>query len=101
MKKGKRGERYSHFEKLLCDITGAEAALVVNNNAAAALLMISAMAAGKETIVSRGEQIEIGGKFRIPDIIDQSGSVRVEVGTTNKVRISDYEEKIMKIQPYY
>lgn len=94
LKKGKRGERYSHFEKLLCDITGAEAALVVNNNAAAALLMISAMAAGKETIVSRGEQIEIGGKFRIPDIIDQSGSVRVEVGTTNKVRISDYEEKI-------
>jgi len=91
---GKRGERYSHFEKMLCQITGAEAALVVNNNAAAVLLMISALAAGKETIVSRGEQIEIGGKFRIPDIIDQSGSVRVEVGTTNKTRIADYEEKI-------
>ncbi|MGN0299191.1 MAG: L-seryl-tRNA(Sec) selenium transferase [Lachnospiraceae bacterium] len=91
---GKRGERYSHFEKLLCKITGAEAAMAVNNNAGAVLLMLSAVASGKEMIVSRGEQVEIGGKFRIPDIIDQSGGIRVEVGTTNKTRISDYEEHI-------
>ncbi len=91
---GKRGERYSHFEELVCKITGAEAAMAVNNNAAAALLMVSAIGAGKEVVVSRGEQIEIGGKFRIPDIIDQSGAYRVEVGTTNKTRIEDYEEAI-------
>lgn len=91
---GRRGERYSHFEKLVCKITGAEAAMAVNNNAAAALLMVSAIGAGKEVIVSRGEQIEIGGKFRIPDIIDQSGAIRVEVGTTNKTRLEDYEEAI-------
>lgn len=89
---GHRGERYSHFEKLICKITGAEAAMAVNNNAAAALLMVSAIGAGKEVIVSRGEQIEIGGKFRIPDIIDQSGATRIEVGCTNKTRLSDYKE---------
>ncbi|MGN0169860.1 MAG: L-seryl-tRNA(Sec) selenium transferase [Lachnospiraceae bacterium] len=91
---GHRGERYSHFEKLICKITGAEAAMAVNNNAAAALLMVSAIGAGKEVIVSRGEQIEIGGKFRIPDIIDQSGATRIEVGCTNKTRLSDYAEAI-------
>ncbi len=94
LNKGERGERYSHFEKLLCRITGAEAAMAVNNNAAAVLLMVSALGDGKEVIVSRGEQIEIGGKFRIPDIIDQSGAKRVEVGTTNKTHLSDYAEKI-------
>ncbi|MCR4955463.1 MAG: L-seryl-tRNA(Sec) selenium transferase [Lachnospiraceae bacterium] len=94
LKAGKRGERYSHFEKLICEITGAEAAMAVNNNAAAALLMVSAVGNGKEVVVSRGEQIEIGGKFRIPDIIDQSGCKRIEVGTTNKTRLSDYEEVI-------
>ena len=94
LEEGKRGERYAHFEELLCKITGAEAAIAVNNNAAAVLLMISALACGKEVIVSRGEQVEIGGKFRIPDIIDQSGALRIEVGTTNKTRISDYEEAI-------
>lgn len=91
---GKRGERYSHFEEMICRITGAEAAMAVNNNAAATMLMVSAVGRGKEVIVSRGEQVEIGGKFRIPDIIDQSGAKRVEVGTTNKTHISDYEDKI-------
>lgn len=94
LEEGRRGERYSHFEELICKITGAEAAMAVNNNAAAALLMVSAIGSGKEVIVSRGEQIEIGGKFRIPDIIDQSGAYRVEVGTTNKTRLEDYEEAI-------
>lgn len=94
LKKGSRGERYSHFAPLLCRITGAEDCLVVNNNAAAVMLMLSAVGAGREVIVSRGEQIEIGGKFRIPDIMDQSGCRRIEVGTTNKTRCSDYEEAI-------
>lgn len=91
---GKRGERYSHFEKLICRLTGAEAAMVVNNNAAAVLLVLSSMAAGGEAIVSRGEEVEIGGKFRIPDVMKQSGATLVEVGTTNKTHFSDYEEAI-------
>lgn len=91
---GKRGERYSHFDEIICKITGAEAAIAVNNNAAAVLLMISAIARDKEVIVSRGEQVEIGGKFRVPDIIKQSGAMLVEVGTTNRTRISDYTENI-------
>lgn len=91
LQKGTRGTRYSHFEELICSVTGAEAAMAVNNNAAAVLLMVSAVAAGKEVVVSRGEQIEIGGKFRIPDIVQQSGAVLREVGTTNKTRIEDYE----------
>ena len=94
LESGKRGERYAHFEKLLCEITGAEAAMAVNNNAAAVLLMISALGKGKELIVSRGEQVEIGGKFRVPEIIDQSGLIRVEVGTTNKTHLEDYENAI-------
>lgn len=94
LEEGARGERYAHFEKLICKVTGAEAALAVNNNAAAVLLMMSAIGNGKEIIVSRGEQIEIGGKFRIPDIMDQSGCKRVEVGTTNKTHLSDYAEAI-------
>lgn len=94
LQKGCRGERYSHFASLICRVTGAEDCLVVNNNAAAVLLMLSAVGAGRQVIVSRGEQVEIGGKFRIPDIMDQSGCKRVEVGTTNKTRCSDYEEAI-------
>lgn len=91
---GKRGERYSHFEKLLCKITGAEAAMAVNNNASSVLLILSSLAKGGEVIVSRGELIEIGGKFRIPDVMEQSGATLVEVGTTNKTHLSDYEEHI-------
>lgn len=91
---GRRGERYSHFEKLLCKLTGAEAAMAVNNNAAAVMLILSTMAKGGEVIVSRGELVEIGGKFRIPDVMEQSGATLVEVGTTNKTHLSDYENAV-------
>lgn len=91
---GKRGERYSHFEKLLCKITGAEAAMAVNNNASAVMLILSSMAKGGEVIVSRGELVEIGGKFRIPDVMEQSGAHLVEVGTTNKTHYSDYAQAV-------
>ena len=94
LEEGRRGERYSHFEKLLCKITGAEAAMAVNNNASSVLLILSSLAKGGEVIVSRGELIEIGGKFRIPDVMTQSGATLVEVGTTNKTHLSDYEENI-------
>ncbi len=91
---GKRGERYSHFEELLCKITGAEAAMAVNNNAAAVMLILSALGKGKEVVVSRGEMVEVGGKFRIPDVMELSGASLVEIGTTNKTHLSDYEEAI-------
>lgn len=94
LEEGARGERYSHFEKLLCKITGAEAAMAVNNNAAAVMLILSTMGKGKEVIVSRGELVEIGGKFRIPDVMEQSGATLVEVGTTNKTHYTDYENAI-------
>lgn len=92
--RGERGERYSHFEKILCKITGAEDAMAVNNNAAAVMLILNTMAKGGEAIVSRGELVEVGGKFRIPDVMEQSGTVLKEVGTTNKTHLSDYEEAI-------
>ncbi|MBC9785565.1 L-seryl-tRNA(Sec) selenium transferase [Heliobacterium chlorum] len=91
---GKRGKRYDHLRELLCQVTGAKAGLVVNNNAAAVLLVLSALAQGRQVIVSRGELVEIGGGFRIPDVLKQSGAQLVEVGTTNKTRISDYAKAI-------
>jgi len=87
---GERGERYSHVEPLICEITGAEAAIVVNNNAAALLLALAAMARGREVVVSRGELVEIGGSFRIPDVMEQSGAILREVGTTNRTHLKDY-----------
>lgn len=92
--KGVRGSRHSHVENIIKKITGAEAAMAVNNNAAATMLVMAAIGKGREMIVSRGELVEIGGSFRIPDIMKESGSVLVEVGTTNKTRISDYESHI-------
>ncbi|MDP2932016.1 MAG: L-seryl-tRNA(Sec) selenium transferase [Chloroflexota bacterium] len=91
---GTRGSRNSHVESLLCQLTGAEAALVVNNNAAAVLLALMALAKKKEVIVSRGQAVEIGGGFRIPDVMRQSGAKLVEVGTTNSTYIADYEQAI-------
>jgi L-seryl-tRNA(Ser) seleniumtransferase len=92
--RGARGRRDRHAEALLRDVTGAEAAVVVNNNAAATLLVLAALAAGREVIVSRGELVEIGGGFRVPDVMAQSGAVLREVGTTNKTRAADYAAAI-------
>ena len=91
---GRRGSRQGRVAELLCQLTGAEGALVVNNNASAVLLGLAAVANGKEVIVSRGEAVEIGGGFRIPDVLRQSGATLVEVGTTNKTYARDYEAAI-------
>ena len=91
---GRRGSRQGRVAGLLCQLTGAESALVVNNNASAVLLGLAAVAHGKEVIVSRGEAVEIGGGFRIPDVLRQSGATLVEVGTTNKTYVRDYEAAI-------
>jgi len=88
---GERGSRHAHVEALLCELTGAEAALAVNNCAAAVLLAVAALAGpGREVVVSRGQLIEIGGAFRVPEVVGQSGSALVEVGTTNRTRLHDY-----------
>ncbi|HWQ31022.1 MAG TPA: L-seryl-tRNA(Sec) selenium transferase [Negativicutes bacterium] len=94
LESGERGSRYSHVEELLCKLTGAEAAMVVNNNAAAVMLVLSTMAKGRQVIVSRGQLVEIGGSFRVPAVMEQSGAELVEVGTTNKTHLSDYERAV-------
>src|SRR5581483_6504382 len=105
---GERGSRQDHVESLLTDLTGAAAAMVVNNGAAAVLLAVAALAGpGQAIIVSRGQLVEIGGGFRIPEVIAQSGSRMVEVGTTNRTRLRDYERglsqdevaAVLRVQP--
>jgi L-seryl-tRNA(Ser) seleniumtransferase len=91
---GQRGSRYSHVEKLLCRLTGAEAGLVVNNNAAAVLLVLDTLAKGREVVVSRGQLVEIGGSFRIPEVMKKSGAVLREVGATNRTHLRDYAEAV-------
>lgn len=93
---GKRGKRGANAEKLLAELTGAESALIVNNCAAAAFLVLTVLASGGEVVLSRGELVEIGGDFRVPDVMTQSGAILREVGTTNRTKLSDYEKAISK-----
>ena len=94
LESGSRGSRYSHVEEILCRLTGAESALVVNNNAAAVLLVLSALTQGGQVIVSRGELVEIGGSFRVPEIMEACGAQLKEVGATNKTHLFDYERAV-------
>jgi len=94
IKSGKRGSRQDHVTKILTELTGAEAALVVNNNAAAVILAVNTIARNMEVVISRGQLVEIGGSFRLPEIIERAGAALVEVGTTNRTRISDYANAI-------
>ncbi len=91
---GARGERDAHVESLICELTGADAATVVNNNAGATLLVLTALAAGREVVVSRGQLVEIGGSFRIPDVMRQSGAIMREVGCTNRTHLRDYRSAV-------
>ncbi len=91
---GKRGLRYTHIEKVLMELTGAEGALVVNNNAAAVMLVLNTIAKDKEAVVSRGELVEIGGSFRVPEVMKISGGTLIEIGTTNKTHLKDFENNI-------
>lgn len=94
LQEGKRGKRQAHYADVICQVTGAEAAVAVNNNASAVALILAAMAENKEVIVSRGELIEIGGHFRIPEVMEQSGAILRETGCTNRTRLSDYERSV-------
>jgi L-seryl-tRNA(Ser) seleniumtransferase len=94
LRKGERGSRYSHVESILLEITSAEGAMAVNNNAAAVLVSLETLARGREVVVSRGELVEIGGSFRIPEVMRKSGAKMVEVGATNKTHLRDYEGAI-------
>lgn len=94
LEQGKRGSRYVHVEDILCELTGGEAGLVVNNNAAAVLIILDTMAKEKEVIVSRGELVEIGGSFRVPDVMQKSAAILKEIGTTNRTHLHDYENAV-------
>lgn len=94
LQQGKRGERYEHISKIICQYLGCEDVLIVNNNASAVFLILNTFARNKEVIVSRGELVEIGGSFRVPDVMAQSGAVLKEIGTTNKTHLKDYENAI-------
>jgi L-seryl-tRNA(Ser) seleniumtransferase len=91
LEKGKRGERYSHISKVICELLGCEDVLIVNNNASAVFLVLNTFAKNKEAVVSRGELVEIGGSFRVPDVMSNSGAMLKEIGTTNKTHLKDYE----------
>lgn len=94
LKEGKRGERYSHITKVICEVLGCEDVLLVNNNASAVFLILNTFAKNKEAVVSRGELVEIGGSFRVPDVMSNSGAILKEIGTTNKTHLRDYKNAI-------